>query len=201
MSLRVAMALCVLGLLAACAGTVPVRNKGDAATLGAQEAREHALAGRERWTLQGRLYLSDGKESGSGNLTWHQDGDRYDFTVRGPISGKSFRLSGDAGGALLEGLDGGPQRGPDAESLMARALGWQVPLRDLRAWVLGVRAAGSTADLEFGADRLPSALHQDGWNVEYRAWDAMRQPPLPVKVFADRKPYRVRLVIESWQFD
>ena len=99
----------------------------------------------------------------------------------------------------MEGLDGGPIRGRDAESLMHRALGWDVPLRDLRAWVLGLRADGGPAELTFGADRLPASLLQDGWSVDYREWDTSRQPPLPKKLYAAKPPYKVKLVIESWQ--
>lgn len=75
---------------------------------------------------------------------------------------------------------------------------WEVPLDELRAWVLGLRAQGAQADLSFGNDRLPSVLVQDGWTVSYPAWDMTRQPPLPAKVFAEKPPYKVRLAIESW---
>lgn len=187
-------------LLAACVPAPAVRVKGDAALMQEQEARERVLFGTDRWILQGKLGVSDGKEGGSGTLNWTQDGERYEFTVRSPVVGKSFRLSGGPDGALLEGLDGGPLRGPDAESLMLKALGWDVPLRDLRAWVLGLRADSGPAELSFGTDRLPSLLQQDGWSVDYREWDAVRQPPMPKKVFAEKPPYRVRLSIESWNF-
>lgn len=185
-------------LLAACA-PVPVRKPADEAALAAQRARESQLAGADRWTLEGHLAVSDGRDGGSGSLTWTQDGNRYDFELRAPITGKSFRLSGGPDGALLQGLDGGPLRGPDAEALMRKALGWEVPLQDLRAWVLGLRAAGSPADLRFGEHDLPSLLLQDGWTVDYRAWDLSRQPPLPQKVFASQPPYKVRLSIESFR--
>ena len=185
-------------LLAACAPAV--RVKGDAGLLGAQLAREHMLADADHWSLQGRLGVSDGHDGGSGSFSWTQRGDRYEFVLRAPVTGKSFRLSGDAHGALLEGLDGGPLRGADAETLMRKALGWEVPLHELRAWVLGLRADGGPADLRFGANRLPSLLQQDGWSVEYRSWDESRDPPLPAKVYATRSPYKVRLSIESWQF-
>lgn len=186
-------------LLAAC---VPaVRMKGDASLLNAQSAREQVLAQADHWTLQGRLGVSDGHSGGSGSFSWTQNGDQYVFVLRGPaISGMDFRLSGGPQGALLEGLREGPLRGPDAEALMRKALGWEVPLHDLRAWVLGLRAKGSPAELSFGADRLPSLLQQDGWTVDYRDWDSSRQPPLPKKLYAERKPYKVRLSIESWQF-
>jgi outer membrane lipoprotein LolB len=187
-------------LLAACAPQV-VRMKGDASLLNAQVAREHALAGADHWVLQGRLGVSNGKDGGSGSFSWAQDGDRYDFELRGPaISGMNFRLSGGPDGALLEGLGDGPLRGSDAGALMRRALGWEVPLRDLRAWVLGLRADSGPAELSFGANRLPSMLQQDGWVVDYREWDATREPPLPTRVYAAKAPYKVKLSIESWQF-
>ncbi len=184
------------------AGCVPaVRMQGDAAQLDAQLAREQALAHADHWVLQGRLGVSDGKNGGSGSLTWTQDGDHYEFVMRGPaISGANFRLSGDPDGALLEGLRDGPLRGPDAEALMRKALGWEVPLRDLRAWVLGLRAGTGAAELRFGTNRLPSLLQQDGWSVDYREWDELHKPPLPKKVFAEKPPYKVHLSIESWQF-
>lgn len=184
-------------LLTAC---VPaVRMKGDASLLAEQHAREQALAHVERWVLQGRLGVSNGSDGGSGSFSWSQDGEHYEFVLRAPVTGKSFRLSGDNDGALMEGLDGGPIRGRDAESLMHRALGWDVPLRELRAWVLGLRADGGPAELTFGTDRLPASLRQDGWSVDYREWDTGHQPPLPKKLYAAKPPYKVKLVIESWQ--
>jgi len=197
---RALFAIVALLSLAACVPQA-VRVKGDASLLNAQLAREQALAHADHWSLQGRLGISNGKDGGSGSFSWRQDGERYEFTLRGPaISGMNFRLSGGPDGAVLEGLEHGPLRGPDAEALMRKALGWEVPLRDLRAWVLGVRADSGPAELSFGENRLPSLLQQDGWTVDYRAWDEIRQPPLPTRVFAARPPYKVKLSIESWQF-
>lgn len=187
-------------LLAACVPPA-VRVKGDAGLLDAQFARERTLARADHWELQGRLGVSNGKDGGSGSFSWTQNGEQYEFVLRGPaISGMNFRLSGGPDGALLEGVEHGPLRGPDAEALMHRALGWEVPLRDLRAWVLGLRADSGPAELSFGENRLPALLQQDGWTVDYREWDEARQPPLPTKVFAGKPPFKVKLSIESWQF-
>ena len=185
-------------LLVAC---VPaVRMKSDAGLLAEQAAREQLLAHAVHWSLNGRLGVTSASDGGSGSFSWTQDGERYEFVLRGPLASRSFRLSGGPDGAVLEGLDGGPLRGADAESLMRKALGWDVPLRDLRAWVLGLRAGSGSAQLEFGVNRLPALLRQNGWTVSYPAWDTARQPPLPQKVFAERVPYKVKLSIDSWQF-
>ena len=196
-NLRVLAALAPL-LLAACAPAPLVRNQGDATALAQQAAREQQLANANHWTLEGKLGVSNGKDAGSGGFTWTQDGDRYEFIFRTPITGKSYRLTGNSNGAELDGADGGPQRGPDAQALMRRALHWEVPLDELRAWVLGLRAQGVAADVSFGNDRLPSMLQQDGWTVTYPLWDTTRQPPLPAKVFAEKPPYKVKLAIQSW---
>lgn len=194
------LGLAAVVFLTACATTRPaVHHQGDALTLGLQEQRERALADTSHWTLQGKLSVTSDKDSGSGTLTWRQDGDRYDFTVRAPVTGRSFRLTGGPDGAELDGLDGGPRRGPDAESLMAQTVGWNIPMAELKSWVLGLRADTGPADIRFGDDRLPSQLMQDGWTVDYKAWDATKQPAMPSKVFAEKAPFKIRLAIESWQ--
>ena len=196
-SLRFFAALVPL-LLAACAPHQLVRNKGDEASLAQQDAREQQLVNADHWTLQGRISVSNGKQADGGSVTWIQDGDHYEFILRAPIIGRSCRLTGGPDGAVLEGLDGGPLRGPNAEALMRRALGWYVPLDELHAWVLGLRAKGTDAEMSFGDDKLPSLLQQDGWAVSYPAWDSTHQPPLPTKVFAEKPPYSVKLAIQSW---
>lgn len=195
-----------LGLtVAALSGCVSLPPRGrtvvtDAGLMAAQAAREDALRGVRDWSLDGRLGISNASDSrgnGSGSLIWQQRGDRYVFTVNGGF-GYDYRLSGDPHGAVLEGVGKQPIRGADAEALMRKAAGWSVPLESLRAWVLGLRAPGSPAQISFGTDRLPAVLEQDGWHVEYRAWDTTHQPALPTKVFASKPPYKVRLSVNTW---
>jgi outer membrane lipoprotein LolB len=192
-------------LLAACVHKEAVRPpvKADyVSLLNEQRAREHLLAKTDHWVLQGKIgvsgEVSGKKDGGSGTLTWTQNGTSYDFVVRGPIGSKSFKLSVTPEWATLEGVEGGPQRSPDVESLVQNAIGWHVPLRNLRAWVLGIRADSGPADLKFGDDGLLSTMTQDGWTITYPAWDTTREPAVPTKIFASNPPYSVRLSVESW---
>lgn len=196
-SLRVVAAALLVTLVAACA---PVQMKGNSHMLAAQAAREKVLAGRDHWKLRAHLGVSDGENGGSGTLIWVQNGKHFSFTVRAPITGRSFRLSGGPDGAVLEGLDRGTVRGPDAQTLLTRVLGWHVPVQPLHDWVRGVRAggAGGGAMLRFGGDGLPTLLKQDGWSVEYRGWYTKARPALPRKVYAAHGDYHVRLSIRSW---
>ncbi|HZP67135.1 MAG TPA: lipoprotein insertase outer membrane protein LolB [Rudaea sp.] len=184
--------------LAACA---PVRVRENPAVESAQTAREAALGSRSAFTISARIAVSNGNDGGSGELEWHQDGPAYTFTVHAPVTGKTWKLSGDARHAVLEGVEAQPLTGDDPERLLRERLGWEVPLRDLAAWVRGLRAAGAPAQLQYDGENRPAVIDQAGWKIEYRDWFSDRSPALPRKVFASRGTARVRMAIEQWSFD
>ncbi|MGH8191870.1 MAG: lipoprotein insertase outer membrane protein LolB [Rhodanobacteraceae bacterium] len=197
--LRFAVLAVLPGVLLAACAPLPVRLPGTAEQLAAQAARERLLGARRDWGFQARFAASDGHHGGSGSLDWRQNGDRYEFTLRAPITGKTVELAGGPGGAVLTGAGKTPVRGRDAGEVLNEEFGWEVPVADLAWWVRGLRAPDRPAILTFGANGLPSTLDQDGWHVDYRDWYAERSPPLPRKVYASRDPYTVRLSIEQWE--
>ncbi|HSE12558.1 MAG TPA: lipoprotein insertase outer membrane protein LolB [Rudaea sp.] len=196
--LRSAAILTGLAVLAACA---PVRVRETPATTASQNAREAALGPRTHWRIDAHISVSDGRDGGSGDLTWEQDGGHYVFTVRAPVTGKTWRLSGDARQAQLVGVEPQPVYGADPQRLLHERTGWDVPLAALGSWVRGMRAPGPVADLQYDAQNLPAVLEQDGWKIEYRDWFADSQPAMPRKLFASRGSARVRMAIEHWSFD
>lgn len=191
---RIAVVVAAL-LLAACAA--PLRRASESSALDAQSHRETALADQSAWHLTGKIAVSDGRDGGSGRIDWRQDGDRFVIEIRAPVSRRTWRLSGSPDGATLEGLDGGPRSGPNAEALLQQEVGWTVPVADLVAWARGARGVGA-AEIEFDAENRPARIQQRGWSVEYRAWSEGPAPVLPRKVFAASGERRVRLVVERW---
>lgn len=194
------LAVSVLALaLGACVGPRlrPSTQPADAAQLARQSAREELLASRPDWSLRGRLGVSDGRDSGSGSLEWTQRGDVFRFTVHAPVTGKTWTLSGDTGHARLEGLRDQPIDADDAQYLLARELGWNVPVAYLTQWVRGLRASPE-ARVMFRDDGLPGEIDEAGWKVEYLDYDSAQDPPLPTRVFASRGDYRVRLAVRAW---
>lgn len=193
------LAITLLGVatfaLVACA---PQRLRPDASGLQAQDQREAALAPITDWQLTGRLGVSDGRDSGTGSLTWTRHGDRYQFELHAPVTGKTWLLSGDASHAQLQGLRDETLEGNNAASLLQRELGWRVPVAQLSWWARGLRAPGK-AELSLRGDGLPARIVQDGWQVDFLDYDETQSPPLPRKLFAQSGNYKVRLAIQRWQ--
>lgn len=199
---RSAALLVLVVLLAACApATVPVRP-GTHAELAAQVRRAQILARLPVWRASGRIGVSDGHQGGSGGFDWSQDGRAIDFTLRAPITGRSFRLTSGPDGACLSGLKAQPVCAFDAADLLRAELGWELPMADLQSWVRGMLAPGGGAGrMDYGPDGLPARLQQDGWEVRYLSWHAQARPvAMPRLIEARRLPYSVRLYVEQWTF-
>lgn len=201
MSVRFVRWVIAMSLAATLVACAPVRVKESAETNTAQAAREAKLASITTWMLTAHIGVSDGKDGGSGELVWKQNGDNFDFTVHAPVTGKTWKLSGDASRATLEGVDPQPDTDTSPEHLLKQRLGWDVPLAQLSDWVRGLRAKGSASNTIYDAQNLPAVIEQDGWKVEYRDWFTDRTPPLPKKVFATRGNSRVRVSIEDWSIN
>ncbi|WP_082575411.1 lipoprotein insertase outer membrane protein LolB [Lysobacter sp. Root667] len=206
MSARALTAAALAALLSACAGQA-VRGPAPpalspAAVEAAQVARESALREQSEWSLSGRIALSNGRNGGSGRIEWRQNGARYEVALSAPVTRQSWRLSGDAAGARLEGLEGGTRSGPDAAALLREATGWEIPIAALSDWVRGLRAQGQApADVRYGADGRPARIEQGGWSIDYR-WPAAEgsgRPSLPSRLDAVRGDAKVKLIVDEWQ--
>ncbi|PZO06125.1 MAG: outer membrane lipoprotein LolB [Lysobacteraceae bacterium] len=190
------MAAGLLALVATACTTTAPRQGSDATLLAAQAAREAALAGQANWTMAGRLSVSADGEGGNGRIEWRQRGGDFEIRLSAPVTRKSWRLLSVDGQVALEGLEGGTRAGADAETLLMEATGWRIPLAALGAWARGARASGP-ATVEFTPEGLPALIVQQGWQVEYREWDAA-DPARPRRVFARQGESTVRLVVDTW---
>lgn len=180
----------------AATGVAPPPDSPEA--FAALAARDAGLRDVPGWALSGRLAVARGNEGGTLNLQWVQSGDAFDIRLSAPVTGKQWRLSGSAGEAALEGLDGGLRRGPDAEALLFEAMGWRLPIRQMPDWVRGLRGPGPVDALSVDAEGRPVGFRQDAWTLSYRDWWP-GDPPLPRRVFADTEGASVRLVISEWR--
>jgi outer membrane lipoprotein LolB len=150
-----------------------------------------------RWSFEGRLAVSNGKDSGSGRIHWQQDGEFFSISLRAPISGQSWLLSGDSSHAQLEGVRPYAVLGTSARELLHRELGWELPVGEMTAWLFG-RGFGAKALLEHEPSGTLALVNDEGWNIAYRNWQQIEGIAVPSRIVAKNAPYQVRLAIQSW---
>ncbi len=192
---RPGLAVVVLAmLLSACAPRTPTVDDASASLLWTQHraALDQVLG----FSLQGRLADGNGR---SGELTWRQYADaRFELQLRGPFGAGAVAMSGDASGVHVRSKDT-EQYTDDPQAWMQRHLGWSLPLEDLRAWALGVPAAGVIDGLVLDAEGRLASLQQRGWTIRYDDYQQVGQFELPRRLQAQSGEIRLRLVIDRWQ--
>lgn len=207
---RALSALACVALLAACAtrppsaSALPVLGAAEQARAEAMQAdRARTLAAVTVWGFTGRASITRGDKGGSGRIEWRQQGGSFEVALAAPVTRQGWRLSVDAAGARVEGLEGGPRTGPDGQQLLYEATGLEVPVGALGAWLRGLpadEAIYGPAQLDFGADLLPARLRQAGWNIDFRGWLEAGDGglALPLRIDARRGDAGVRLVVDDW---
>lgn len=162
-----------------------------------QAERERMILERESWALRGRIAVSDGEDGGSARINWDAGPEQYELWIYAPLAQGTWRLEGDSDGAVLTGPEG-DFRGPDAQSLLVRHLGWHLPVSGLIHWVRGVRAPGPVESVVLDDRGRLQTLRQDGWTVTYDQWADYPGLDMPRRIEAVFPPYQVKLVIQDW---
>ena len=197
--LRQLAVLCLVSLLAGCAGLTSreaIEGQGNAQLWKAHKAQ---IAGLDAWQITGKVGIRAPRDSGSGTLFWLQRQDYYDIRLSGPLGRGAARLTGRPGNVVLEVANQGRYEAQSPEALLEEQLGWRLPVSHLFWWVRGLPAPDSKSKVTLdGASQL-ARLEQDGWEVEFLAYAEQNGYSLPQRIKLHGENLDVTLVVKDWQ--
>ncbi len=165
-------------LLAACAGLSPLERAPAAS-----------------FDILGRVLVSGEGRAFSSNLRWQHEAGRDELWLLTPVGQTLAYITSDAAGALLTTADQQEFRDQSAAALTQRALGWALPLAELRHWILAQPAPvlPVVAGQRDTSGRLEQ-LEQGGWTLRFD-YDAAQ--PLPRRLELRREGQLIRLVVDE----
>jgi len=161
-----------------------------------QEEGRYRLPDCRDWHVSGRIGVVRDGEGWHGGFDWRQTGGRFRVSLRGPLGQGGLLLLGEEGRVRMVPSEGMPLEGRDIDALVARALGWPVPVSGLQYWILARAASDREATVERDARGRPVRIVQDGWRLEYAGWE--RGPSgfwWPTRLRGVRDGLRVKLVL------
>jgi outer membrane lipoprotein LolB len=191
----------VLLALAGCQTRPPVTTvigPGADAPWPEQEAALKKVTG---YTLNGRVAVAANGQGFSGSLHYQQRAQRSEMSLDGPmgIGGMRVRVDGDD-------INISTSRGEKLDGIAARAeleqrLGFELPLAELRWWLLGLAAprAGETGAGDATHPEPVNVFDQDGWHVLVNSRAPALGFSLPQKLTIEREGARLKLLVEQWQ--
>jgi outer membrane lipoprotein LolB len=153
-----------------------------------------------QWTARGRIAVVALGEGGSGSFVWQQRSERTELSVRGPFGAGGLQLVSDGEALQMADATGQPLDGAAARAELERRLGVQLPLAQLRYWLLGIPApedeGGGLVQVATGA--TPGFV-QGEWVVSYDALGGQAGWRLPTRLSATTAGgTRVRIVVDDW---
>jgi len=165
-------------LLGACAGIAPPPPK----------AGEFAVVGR--------VAVRYGEEAASGRVAWRHSESDDDLVLSTPLGQGIAEITRREGVYTLVSANRERLTATDPERLTEQALGYALPLGGLPDWLRGRPQAGVAAETRYEGRQL-AELRQQGWTIEYLAYDDDGR--LPRRIRLTRGALDIRLAIEEWQ--
>jgi outer membrane lipoprotein LolB len=186
---RVLIVLSCCAALGACATVQPTLKPSD------WSQRMANLQEVGSWKLDGRAAAAVGTQGWQASLNWRQQGQATEVHLAGPFGMQAMVLTRTPEGVSL---DGAPPNEAEIAQLQQR-LGFDLPLDQLRYWLLGVPDPGSAFNLTRNPQDRAQQLTQAGWSIDYDRYMPVGGDLLPSHLVLNREGVRVRIVVDHWE--
>jgi outer membrane lipoprotein LolB len=186
--LRLILAGCCLIALSACV-TRPPPNVTSAWSMRAQ-ALQHANS----WKLDGRAAVAAGTQGWQASLDWRQNDSSSELHLAGPLGIGAQVITRTAKGISVNGA-------PPSDSTLSQLqerLGFELPIDDLRFWLLGVPNPASAFELTRNPQDRALHLTQSNWSIDYDSYTPAGGDVLPARIVLTREDVRVRIIVDHW---
>jgi len=164
-------------------------------------AHQTAIQSIHTWDAEGRVAADFSGDSASGSVSWSQSYDLIDFRFRGPFGIGGFHIHGDDERLRIQTSRGEDFLLEDPIEDMRAQLGWALPVRAMRYWIVGIPDPGGPARLAFSEDGHLVALEQAGWMVELDEYADVAGFQVPRRINMRGDGIELRFVIDRWAPD
>lgn len=175
-------------LLSSCASLRPAMHPAG------WPARLAVLQRSAHWEMQGRAAVAIGSRGWQASVDWRQCGMNTVVHLAGPmgVGATVLRLAADG----LSINDAPPSR--DDAAAMQQRFGFDLPVSNLRFWLLGVPDPDSPFRVSFNLQNRAAQLAQAGWQIEYLRYRPFDGDWLPGLLVLRGEGVRVRIIIDRW---
>ena len=144
--------------------------------------------------MQGRAAVAVGTHGWQASVDWRQRGPQTLLHLAGPLG---------VGASVLrltpEGLSiNGAPPSPDGVDQLQQRLGFDLPIANLRFWLLGVPDPGLPFDIVRNERDRAQRLSQAGWTIDFDHYMAHDGDWLPAMLVLIHPGVRVRIAVDRW---
>ena len=148
------------------------------------------------WDMEGRIGVHAAKDSWQADLAWSHDLNQDRLRLSGPLSQGLVSIVLQRDLIYINEGDGIDHLARDPEAALKARLGFAVPLKSLRFWILGIpNAEESWKPLSSGPE---GAFTQQGWRITPSALTAVGGYSLPGRLLVEGDGVRLKIIMDQW---
>ena len=194
----------LLSLLSACAS---INERSHLETNPKDMEASAASLLNRHWRVDGKLAihaLTANPSVQTLRFDWQQQAQDFTVTLSGPLGfGRVTVAQQDQRVYLTKGKT--QIEASDVDRLFAQQTGWKLPISYLRYWALGLPSPEqpftATDQDQHKTDKATLiGFKQDGWQIRYPSVNLAAPYPLPSKMIAFNKHFKVIMAFKHWQF-
>jgi outer membrane lipoprotein LolB len=160
------------------------------------EQRVADLQGASAWAVDGRAAVAVGTQGWQATLNWRQRGDSAEVHLSGPFGAGALVLKRTPEGVSLNGA-------PPSDAALAQVqerLGFELPIDQLRFWLLGVPDPRAAFELKRNDQDRALQLTQGDWTIDFDRYMPVDGDSLPAHMVLSRQGVRVRIAVDRWEW-
>jgi outer membrane lipoprotein LolB len=147
------------------------------------------------------MALAANGEGGSGSFTWRQRSAEATLSLRGPLGAGAIEVVTDGRTLAVTDAEGRHLGDERAQAMLRQRLGTELPLNELRFWMLGVAAPGSAASVADAATAPRRVIEQSGWRIDYDSFQAAAGYSVPERFTATQGAVRLKVIVDDWRIE
>lgn len=160
--------------------------------------RQARLEAIDTWEMAGRIAIDTGESAFQGRFQWLQSSDTIELSIRSPLGAGILQVAGPPE-KLTVRARGETWELTDPEPELSALLGWWLPVRSLRAWLLGFSDPMYTAEEQLGPGRVLQTLQQRLWQLTYESYQLSDGLLLPRRIDLTHGSLELRVTVDRWQ--
>ena len=165
-----------------------------------QRQQVSQLTAPESWRVLGKASVSDSETAQLFSYFWQYQPSYERLELNANNAGRIFAYERQGQKSKLSVAGREPVFDTEPNKVLQQQLGWQLPIPELRYWLVGVAyPESSIAAVEFNDDGRLMSLRQSGWDVSYRAYYIKQSHDLPKSIQLRKGRFSVRIYASNWQ--
>lgn len=145
------------------------------------------------WLLSGKILITDGRDGGSGALTWSESNGLVHAKFKAPLGQGAWELDEQQG--FLKNDKGQSWTGDDMAVLLEQQLGWEIPWLALKQSIKGHHMGKQLVKTSEGS----YTFEYEGWLIEWKKIKPVIGAVLPHKIYIKKAPYAIKISVKKWQ--